>query len=122
MKLKFKSIMAGIGLALAVAIPISITTGCQTTTQQKLSVNTITTTHQVVDAALDSYLDMVIGGKLATNGVPAVMTSYGLYQIAYNNALVIVLGNTNAPAPISLTDAATSFTTTVTFAKKGSSL
>lgn len=102
-----------------IGMPALVTTGCKAPTQQKLALNTITSSHQAVDFALDSYLDLVLNKKLATNGVPAVMQSYGVYQSAYNAALTLVLGNTNAPAPPELNKAATSFTDTVTQAKKG---
>lgn len=116
MKNKLIPILAALCLCVAT---MPIVTGCHTPTQQKLAVTTIVSTHQVVDAALDSYLDLVVAGKLATNGVPTVLTSYGLYQKAYNDALTIVLGNTNAPAPPALSQAVSSFTTTITNVKKG---
>lgn len=119
MKRPLISFTVACAFLIAGLIPSIISTGCHTPTQQKLSVTTIVSTHQVVDAALDTYLDLVVAKKLATNGVPAVLTSYALYQQAYNSALVVVLGNTNAPAPPELAAAAASFTTTVNNAKKG---
>lgn len=117
---KLNSILAALVLALAITTPVVITSGCKTPTQQKFAVNTITTTHEAVDFLLDGYLDLVLANKLSTNSVPTVLRSYGLYQTAYNSALVIVLGNTNASSPAALSDAAASFTTTVTAAKKDS--
>lgn len=117
MKKRLTPIIAALCLCMAI---IPVVTGCHTPTQQKLAVTTIVSTHQVVDAALDSYLDLVVTGKLATNAVPKVLTAYASYQSAYNSALTIVLGNTNAPAPPSLSNAAESFITTIGSAKKGS--
>lgn len=111
---------AALLLILALLSPVALTTGCKNPTQQKLAVNTITSTHQAVDFLLDSYLDLVVAKQIPTNSVPTVLQSYATYQSAYNAALVIVLGNTNAPAPPALSDAAANFTSTVTAAKKGS--
>lgn len=117
---RIKSLIACLLLACAIITPVAITTGCRVPSQQKFAVNTITTTHLAVDAALDSYLDLVVAGKIATNSVPAVMASYGVYQLTYNSALVVVLNNSNAPAPPALSDAAVKFTDTIAAAKKGS--
>lgn len=112
----FSVLALSVGLFCWAVVPLALT-GCKSPTQQKFSVNTITTTHLAVDAALDSYLDLVVAGKVPTNNVPDVLTAYGTYQKAYNAALTIVLGNTNAPVPPSLSEAAIIFTETVKFSK-----
>lgn len=105
-------------LALFLIVAFCPAMTCHNPTQQKLTVNTLTSLHQVVDASLNGYLDLVVAGKVRTNDVPRVLTSYGQFQGAYNAALVFALGNTNAVPPQYVVDAAASFSTTLTSAKQ----
>ena len=109
-----------IPLAISLAMAPSIVTGCKhTPTQQKVAVNTLLSLHLTVDAALDGYLDLVRNGTLATNAVPKVLASYTQFQIAFNSAVLLVASNTNSAAPPNVGEAATSFLTAITSAKKG---
>jgi len=106
-------------LTIGLAVCIMAFVGCHSPTPQKRAVNTLKTIHQSVDAVYDSYLDLVVTKVIATNSLPRVSKEYDNFQTVYNAAVVIVVGDTNALAPVSVLNAATSFTTTVTEAKKG---
>lgn len=116
---KLRLLFASIALACAIAVPVAITTGCKSPTTQKLAVQTLFTVHKTADAALDGYLDLVIKGLVATNGVPRVSKAYNDFQSAYNAAVVVVAMNTNATAPQAVLDAAVNLSTTITTVKKG---
>ena len=92
--------------ACVVPMTISPTTGC-TAPQQRVSVNTLYTTHVTVDAAFTSYMVLVLKGQLTTNNVPQVADAYRDFQEAFNVAVSLVQGNTNAPVSPAVTAAAT---------------
>lgn len=103
-----------------VAIPAAITVGVSgcSTSQQRKTVNTIASLGYTVDAAVKSYFDLVVAGKVATNDVPTVAKSYSLFQVAYNTALTVAALNTNAPPSVDLNNAASQTLLTITAAKK----
>jgi hypothetical protein len=80
-------------------------TGCSTS-QQRTVVNTLASTGQATDAAIKTYLDQVLAGKVKTNDVPTVMARYNEFQTAWNIALVAATLNTNAPPDVATANAA----------------
>lgn len=86
---------------------------------QQQSAKTLFSLHKVVDASLDAYLDLVVQGKLPSTGVPKVMADYSTFQLAYNAAVELVVGNKDAVAPQAVLEAAAVFDTTLTEQKGG---
>lgn len=70
--------------------------GCSTS-QQRITVNTLKSVADTTDAAVKTYLDQVVAGKIKTNDVPSVMARYSEFQAAFNIALIAATLNTNAP-------------------------
>lgn len=105
------------GLMLAVS-PV-VFTACHTPTQQKVTVNTMFTLHKTVDAALDGYINLVITGKVPTNGLTKVTAAYNQFQSAFNVAVAFVASHTNAVIPQTVADAAANVSSTITAAKEG---
>lgn len=120
MKKLFPVIFLMLGLCF---VPMGLVSvgGC-TATQQKRTVNTMATIGEGVNSSYMAYLDLVVSGKLATNSVPQVSKSYGLFQDAFRAGVEFVAGNTNSAPPQSVLDAAAGFNNTVTAAKKGTPL
>lgn len=94
--------LAACGLA---TLPLAMVPGC-TAPQQRITVNTLYSTHVTVDGAFTGYMSAVLAGKVATNGVPTVAQAYRDFQTAYNLAVEFVSGNTNAATPPGVTSAA----------------
>lgn len=87
-------------LALVVAIS-AIDTGC-TTTQQRVTYNTLYSVEMTTTAAVDGYYVATIKGLAATNGIPKVALAYNGFQKAFNVALDTAGFETNTLAPASL--------------------
>ena len=97
------------GLTLAAAITVScfvatpvVFTAC-TTSQQRISYNSLYSVGKSVDVAYRSYLDLVLAGKVKTNSVPAISKQYNEFQQAFGAAVVVLTLNTNAPASTAIT-------------------
>lgn len=101
------------------ALPLlPIVTGCNTT-QQKQTVNTLFTIGKSVNVTYAGYMDLVVEGKVSTNSVPKVAKAYNTFQGAFNAAVSMVAGNTNAVPPQSVYDAQAALLQAIAQAKKG---
>ena len=85
----------------AIAISLALHLGC-TTSQQRVTFNTLYSIEQGTTSALDGYDSLVIQGKISTNDVPKVSAAYNKFQTAFLVALDAARYNTNAIAPPSL--------------------
>lgn len=56
-----------------------------------------------VDSGYSAYLDLVVTGKLRTNGVPAISAKYNSFQIIYGEAVAVAQFNKNATPPTNVT-------------------
>lgn len=84
-----------------IALPV-VMTSC-TTSQQRVSYNTIYSLEKGATSAYDAYLDQVVSGKAPTNSLPAISKAFNKFQASALLALDAVQFNTNALAPASLT-------------------
>src|SRR5262245_4525777 len=99
-------------MSCACAIPfVSLVafTGCKSPTVQRQAVNTLYSVHKSVDAAFDSYLDLVVKQIISAKHVLKVVNAYDDFQNVYNSALIVVASNTNSVAPQEVMDAAAKF-------------
>lgn len=71
--------------------------GCSTA-QRRTAYNSLATVGLTTDAAMKSYLDLVIQGQISTNSVPVVARDYQIFQGAFNLAVITAQFNTNAIA------------------------
>lgn len=71
--------------------------GCSTA-QRRIAHNSLATVGLTTDAAIKSYLDLVIQGQVSTDSVPVVARDYQIFQGAFNLALVAAQRDTNAIA------------------------
>lgn len=86
---------------LLLLLSIATIVGC-TSTQQRIAINTLSTTEQSVTAAVDAYDTLVIKGQLPTNDVPKISAAYNKFQAALIVAEDAVQYNTNAITPPAL--------------------
>lgn len=77
---------------------VTVPTAC-TTTQQTVTYNTLYSVEKSTTAAYDSYLTLVVQGKLAKDGVPAVSKSFDRFQFGMQVAVSAAQFNWSAPAP-----------------------
>lgn len=119
--MKTKSLLASLLLLCSFAalplLPV-VTTGCNTT-QQKQTVNTLFTLGKTVNMTYAGYMDLVVAGRVSTNSVPKVAKAYNTFQDAFNAAVTVVAGNTNAVPPQSVYDAQAALVQAIASAKKG---
>lgn len=101
--------------ALVVASPV-VFTGCPTT--HNVTYNTLSTVGHGVDAAMKSYSDLLVAGKVNVASLKGVAEKYAAFQAVYKAAITVARNNPNAPAPEDVLIAATSFTFAVTTAKE----
>lgn len=101
----------------ASALVVTVGTGCSTT-QQRHTVNTLASVAQTTDAAVKTYLDQVVAGRIATNDVPSVMARYSEFQAAFNIALIAATLNTNAPPDPSTIAAAANVKSAINVSKQ----
>ncbi len=78
-----------------------VTSGCNTT-QQRITANTLSATHDVVQSGVDSYFMATATGVASTNGIPVVASAYNKFQKVYVTAVDFAQNNTNALAPDSV--------------------
>lgn len=71
--------------------------GC-TTSAQRVTYNTLYSTHVAVDSAFSGYMSSVIIGTTPTNNVPKAAQAYREFQSVFNTAIAVAQFNTNAPA------------------------
>lgn len=83
---------------LMLVLPLLFLWGC-TLPQQRITYNTLYSTHVAVDAAYDGYNDLVLKGAVATNDVPKVAQAYRTFQASWNLALQAAMFTTNAITP-----------------------
>jgi hypothetical protein len=85
-------------LILPLLIVVALAWGCSTS-QRRATYNSLATVGHTTDAAVKSYLDLVIQGQVSTNSVPTVAKNYQTFQAAFNAAVALAQFNTNAVAP-----------------------
>lgn len=93
------------------------TSGCATKTPQTVAYDTIYSLETGVTAAYDSYLTLIVKQKVSTNQLADISKAFNLFQMAATEATVQVQGNTNAPAPLTLTQQANALTARIAAAK-----
>lgn len=114
-----KKLFASLAIAFAVLLPAAaIFTACQSPSAQRTAFNTVYSVGKTVDAGYRSYLDLVVAGKVPTNGVPKIAREYDAFQSAFRAASLLVVLNTNAPAPAELITQAAAFAVEIEAAKK----
>lgn len=117
-KYAFRFIAALALVATLAILPTAALTGCNgTPSTQKVTVNTLSSVHTTADAAFKSYLELVLNKTVATNGVPAVSDAYREFQTAFNLAIDLAHGNSNAPPSQPLLDAAAKLSSTIDLVK-----
>jgi hypothetical protein len=62
-------------------------TGCSTT-PKRTAYNTLASVHTAVDAAFDSYLDLVVNGKVKRDSLPRIARAYDDFQITFRAAVL----------------------------------
>jgi hypothetical protein len=93
------NISAVLPLALLIgACVVGGITACNTT-QQRIAANTLSATHDVVAAGVDSYYDATVTGLASKNGIAPVGAAYDKFQKVYVSAVIFARNNTNALAP-----------------------
>lgn len=117
MKLKIRIVTVALLLAAAAILPTTLYTGCSGQSTQKITVNTLATVHTTAEASYKTYLNLVLSKQVATNGVPAVTDAYREFQTAFNAAVDLAHGNSNAPPSQALLDSAAKLTSTIDLAK-----
>lgn len=73
--------------------------GCSTAPAYK----TLYAVGHTVDTAMQTYMNLVVDHKVATNDVPAVSRVYNDFQSAYRTALAAAQFNANVPPDTNLT-------------------
>ncbi len=59
---------------------------------------TLGTIETTANSSYQTYNQLVISGKLSTNGLPNVARAYAAFQAAMIRAIIYAQNNTNAPA------------------------
>lgn len=71
---------------------------CNTTPKTK-AYNTLYSVQLTTSAAYDSYISLVVDGKVKTNGVPQVSAAFNKFQVASFTAQDLARYSTDAIAP-----------------------
>jgi len=108
-------------VALIASAPLELLLpGCANPTTQKVAVATLGSVHQAADASYQSYIALVLKGKVSENGVTEVSNAYREFQREFAIAVKLVRGNTNAVVPVSVFEAQSRLNMTInTFKTKG---
>lgn len=77
---------------------IALAWGCSTS-QRRATYNSFATVGMTTDAAVKSYLDLLVKGQVSTNSFPVIIRDYQTFQVAFNLALSAAQFSTNAAAP-----------------------
>lgn len=93
--MKISKILALCAILLCGAFVVSTLPGCQTA--QKVVYTTLYSAEKATVSAYDSYLDLVIAGKVPTNDVPTISREFNAFQASMQAAIVAANFNTNAP-------------------------
>lgn len=110
--MRYRNIIASIGLALLIA---GCTNGCTSTS--RTTYNTLASVQVATTGAYNGYLDLVVQGKVTTNAVPTVSRDYNLFQTVWSGAVVVARWATNTPASQQVLDAAAVVVTDINKAK-----
>lgn len=111
-----------LSLVICLLLPIAVFTpaaGCKSSSTQSKAVTTMFTIGSGVDEAYKAYLDLIVMGSVSTNSLPSVSQKYMLFQQAFAAGIELTAGNTNAPVPTSVLNAATEFNKAVVTAEGG---
>lgn len=85
-------------LCAAFCLPLTLSLTSCTAPAQRVTHNTLFSVQTVTMKAYDSYLDLVLAGKVKTNDVPAVSLAYNRFHESMLLAIAVAQFNTNAPA------------------------
>jgi acetylglutamate synthase len=102
---------------LIIPIIAALLIGC--VSQSRTVYNTLASIQVTTSGAFNTYLDLVVTGKLATNSVPAISKDYNTFQTLWSSAVMVAQFNTNSVAPTEVISASTTVITDIANAKKG---
>jgi len=114
MKMKtnsFLALLAGLTLAIAVAI------GAGCANQNRVTYQTLSGVYTATSGALDVYLDLVTHGQVKTNGVPGVLRAWDGFRVVWGQAVALASFNTNAPATGMVLTASSNVVSTINLAR-----
>ncbi len=75
-------------------------------TAQTTTYKTLASVESTTTAAYTAYLQLVVGGSLPTNSVPAISYDYNLFQAVMGATVAVAAQGTNAPVTTAVSDAA----------------
>lgn len=107
-----RRILALIAALCICAGTIALLPSC-TQPQSAVTFNTLYSVEKSTLAAYDSYVGLVIDGKVGTNDLPTISRAFNNFQVAMQAAADLANHNTNALAPQSVLDAAAKVTTAI---------
>jgi len=102
---------------LLIPILAAMIVGC--VSQSRTVYNTLASIQVTTSGAFNTYLDLVVTGKLATNSVPAISKDYNTFQALWSSAVMVAQFNTNSVAPADVITASTTVINDIATAKKG---
>lgn len=97
------------------ALALALLVGCASVPAYK----TLYGVGHTTDAAVKTYFDLVVAGKVPTNSVPRISRAYGEFQTLYGVALTAAQFNPNAPADTNLVARSAALLADVAAAKGG---
>lgn len=100
--------------AAVLIVPVAplVLTSC-TTSQQRITYNTLASVGMTVNSTYSGYLDAVVRGQVKTNGVPKISLLYNQFQGAYSVAISVAQFNPTNVAPQNVVDLGSQFVTAV---------
>lgn len=101
--------------SLAVIAVAAFLIGCAS--QSRVTYNTLATVEAATTGAFQSYLTLVVQGKVRTNDVPRVSMDYNVFKLTWMDAIAVAQWNTNAPATVQVNTASAQVLTDIIDAK-----
>jgi len=101
--------------SIAAVLAVAFLIGCAS--QSKVLYNTLASVQVATTGAYNSYLDLVVQGKLTTNSVPVISKDYNLFQQVWSAAVYVAQWQTNSAVPQSVLDASSKVVTDINAAK-----
>ena len=98
-------------------ITIAVMPAC-TTSQQRITYNTLYSLTATVNTTHDAYLDQVVHNRIPTNSVPTVARAYNDYNAALKVAIASAQFNWTNAAPHDLTELGQAVINAITTATK----
>lgn len=96
-------------------LAVAFLIGC--VSQGRLAYNTLASVQVATTGAYNSYLDLIVQGKLTTNSVPAISKDYNLFQQVWSAAVYVAQWQTNSAVPQSVLEASAKVVTDINTAK-----